>query len=277
MEDPRFEVTEDEELGGRSKLGVIVAYLEVEVEAEADPEDDEGGFSRDSGLLCLDEGNGGTAAAVVAAEAVTFTAANMAAAAAASRTVWFFISCDAFWYSNSYCFISSFEMRNLENSPSRFVSIFRDSEAADEEADDEDGPMPDKFGMLEADESTFVASRVTPASTRNSFADGSRFSRLDANCGILSLWLEGGSRDDEVDMLLLENWAAVVVFQSRADSVEGDDDDDEVDDEETSLKLDASEYVFDGSGELNLCFADPVTSRDDAGGRLSLLLLSELV
>ena len=214
MEDPRFEVTEDEEQGGRSKLGVIVAYLKVEEEEEeeeeeeaADPVDEEGGFSRDAGLLCLDEGfNGVTAATVVvAAEAVTFTAANTAAAAAASRTVWFFISCDAFWYSTSYCFISSFEMRNLENSPSKVVSIFRDSEAADEEAGDEDGPMPDKFGILEADDSTFVASRVTPASTRNSFAEGSRFSRLDANCGILSLWLEDGSRYDDDDVLLLEN------------------------------------------------------------------------
>ena len=279
MEDPILEVIEDEELGGRSKLGVNVAYLEFEEEEEeeeVDPVDEEGGFSLDAGLLCLEEGSGGTAAAVAAAEAVTFTAANTAAAAAASRTVWFFISCDAFWYSTSYCFISSFEIRNLENSPSRVVSIFRDSEAADEEDGDEDGPMPDKFGMLEADESTFVASRVTPASTRNSFADGSRFSRLDANCGILSLWLEDGSRYDEVDVVFLENWAVVVVFQSKAERVAGEDDD-EVEDEEASLKLDTSEYVFDGSGELNLCFTVPVTSRDDAGGRLSLLLLSELV
>ena len=129
--------------------------------------------------------HGRYAAAAAAAAAAqdnraTVAAAN-AAAAAASRTVWLLISSDAFWYSTSYCFISSFDMRNLENSPSRVVSIFRDSEAADAEAGDEDGPMPDKLGMLEADESTFVASSVTPASTRNSLAEGSRFSRLDAN------------------------------------------------------------------------------------------------
>ena len=181
MEDPRLEALEDEVLGGRSKLGVIVEYLEFEEEEMADPVDEEGALSRDAGLLCLEEDSGGTTLLVLVEDAVTFTAANTAAAAAASRTVWFFISCDAFWYSTSYCFISLFDMRNLENSPSRVVSILSDSEAADEEVADEDGPMPDKLGMLEADESTFVASRVTPASTRNSFADGSRFSRLDAN------------------------------------------------------------------------------------------------
>ena len=190
MEEPRLELIEDEELGGRSRLGVIVEYLdfdeelgEEEEEERADPVEVEGGFSRDAGLLCLAEGREGStaAAAAEAPDAVTFTAANTAAAAAASRTVWLLISSDAFWYSTSYCFISSFDMRNLENSPSRVVSIFRDSEAADAEAGDEDGPMPDKLGMLEADESTFVASSVTPASTRNSLAEGSRFSRLDAN------------------------------------------------------------------------------------------------
>ena len=160
----------DEELG------------EEEEEERADPVEVEGGFSRDAGLLCLAEGReGSTAVAAEAPDAVTFTAAKTAAAAAASRTVWLLISSDAFWYSTSYCFISSFDMRNLENSPSRVVSIFRDSEAADAEAGEEDGPMPDKLGMLEADESTFVASSVTPASTRNSLAEGSRFSKLEAN------------------------------------------------------------------------------------------------
>jgi hypothetical protein len=47
------------------------------------------------------------------------------------------------------------------------------------EDDDNDAPIFERLGKLEADERTLVTSKVTPASTRNSLADGSRFSRLE--------------------------------------------------------------------------------------------------
>ena len=87
-----------------------------------------------------------------------------------SCLTWLEISLEAFWYSSSYRFISSLEIRNLEKSPSRPLA--------------EEPPFPaalgilERFGMLEADDSSAAVSSVTPASTRNSLAEGSRFSRL---------------------------------------------------------------------------------------------------
>lgn len=87
------------------------------------------------------------------------------------------------WYSASYCSISSLEIRYLENSPSRFP-FFPSWPASDVDLSDSDWPKNslifDRFGILEETvEINLDLSSMTPASTRNSLAEGSRFSRLE--------------------------------------------------------------------------------------------------
>ena len=84
-------------------------------------------------------------------------------------------------YSASYCSISALDIRYLENSPSKLVVKLV------AELDTEDDTivvllvlLVAKLGILDAEVKTWLElSKMTPASTRNSLALGSKFSRLD--------------------------------------------------------------------------------------------------
>ena len=91
------------------------------------------------------------------------------------------------WYSASYCSISSLEMRYLENSPSRFPFLPSLPESAESFPALAASALLarkllnlERLGKLEDTVDRIEDfSRTTPASTKNSLADGSKFSRLE--------------------------------------------------------------------------------------------------
>ena len=77
-------------------------------------------------------------------------------------------------------------IRNLENSPSRLGTTGPEPDLVRTSFSPPPPPPVDpnmfileRLGMLEAELKMFVVSNVTPASTKNSLAEGSRFSRLE--------------------------------------------------------------------------------------------------